>query len=175
MRPYWGRVAVAFALGVTMLVITSFIPLVTKTIIDDGLTRRGPGALAGARARAADGAGRGPLGRRRAAAQHLRTGRDQRRVRPPQPAGPPPAGPRTRLPRPGADRPATGQDDLGRALAALLHLPGPGVHGPQRDHLRQRGGAEGAALAPPQPGRARPGPAAGLRGAAPQPPPAPRR
>ena len=31
-----------------------------------------------------------------------------------------------------------------------------------------------AALAPPQPGRARPGPAAGLRGAALQPPPAPR-
>ena len=45
MRPYWGRVAVAFALGVTMLVITSFIPLVTKTIIDDGLTRRVPGVL----------------------------------------------------------------------------------------------------------------------------------
>jgi ABC-type multidrug transport system fused ATPase/permease subunit len=45
MRPYWGRVVVAFALGVTMLVITSFIPLVTKTIIDDGLTRRVPGVL----------------------------------------------------------------------------------------------------------------------------------
>ena len=45
MRPYWGRVAVAFALGVTMLVITSFIPLITKTIIDDGLTRRVPGVL----------------------------------------------------------------------------------------------------------------------------------
>ena len=37
--------AVAFALGVTMLVITSFIPLITKTIIDDGLTRRVPGVL----------------------------------------------------------------------------------------------------------------------------------
>ena len=37
--------AVAFALGVTMLVITSFIPLVTRTIIDDGLTRRVPGVL----------------------------------------------------------------------------------------------------------------------------------
>ncbi|HET9005563.1 MAG TPA: ABC transporter transmembrane domain-containing protein, partial [Actinomycetes bacterium] len=45
MRPYWGRVVVAFALGVTMLVVTSFIPLVTKTIIDDGLTRRVPGVL----------------------------------------------------------------------------------------------------------------------------------
>jgi ABC-type multidrug transport system fused ATPase/permease subunit len=45
MRPYWRRVAVAFALGVTMLAITSFIPLVTKTIIDDGLTRREPGVL----------------------------------------------------------------------------------------------------------------------------------
>ena len=44
-RPYWHRVAVAFALGVTMLVITSFIPLVTRTIIDDGLTRRVPGVL----------------------------------------------------------------------------------------------------------------------------------
>ena len=45
MRPYWRRVAVAFALGVTMLAITSFIPLITKTIIDDGLTRRVPGVL----------------------------------------------------------------------------------------------------------------------------------
>jgi ATP-binding cassette subfamily B protein len=45
MRPYRGRVAVAFVLGVTMLAITSFIPLVTKTIIDDGLTRRVPGVL----------------------------------------------------------------------------------------------------------------------------------
>jgi ATP-binding cassette subfamily B protein len=45
MRPYWRRVAVAFLLGVTMLAITSFIPLITKTIIDDGLTRRIPGVL----------------------------------------------------------------------------------------------------------------------------------
>ena len=44
-RPYWRRVTVAFLLGVTMLTITSFIPLVTKTIIDDGLTRRVPGVL----------------------------------------------------------------------------------------------------------------------------------
>jgi ATP-binding cassette subfamily B protein len=46
MRPYWRRVTVAFLLGVTMLAITSFIPLVTRTIIDDGLTRRVPGVLA---------------------------------------------------------------------------------------------------------------------------------
>ena len=46
MRPYWRRVTVAFALGFAMLLITSFIPLVTKTIIDDGLTRRVPGVLA---------------------------------------------------------------------------------------------------------------------------------
>jgi ABC-type multidrug transport system fused ATPase/permease subunit len=45
MRPYRSRVAVAFLLGFTMLAITSFIPLVTKTIIDDGLTRRLPGVL----------------------------------------------------------------------------------------------------------------------------------
>ena len=45
MRPYWRRVTVAFLLGVTMLAITSFIPLVTRTIIDDGLTRRVPGVL----------------------------------------------------------------------------------------------------------------------------------
>jgi ABC-type multidrug transport system fused ATPase/permease subunit len=45
MRPAWRRVSVAFLLGVTMLAITSFIPLVTRTIIDDGLTRRIPGVL----------------------------------------------------------------------------------------------------------------------------------
>jgi ATP-binding cassette subfamily B protein len=45
MRPYWRRVAVAFLLGVTMLAITLFIPLITKTIIDDGLTERIPGVL----------------------------------------------------------------------------------------------------------------------------------
>jgi ATP-binding cassette, subfamily B, bacterial len=45
MRPYWRRVALAFLLGVTMLAITSFIPLITRTIIDDGLTRRVPGVL----------------------------------------------------------------------------------------------------------------------------------
>jgi ATP-binding cassette, subfamily B, bacterial len=44
-RPYWKPVAVAFALGVAMLVITTYIPLVIRTIIDDGLTRRVPGVL----------------------------------------------------------------------------------------------------------------------------------
>ncbi len=45
MRPFWRRVTVAFLLGVTMLAITSFIPLITRTIIDDGLTKRIPGVL----------------------------------------------------------------------------------------------------------------------------------
>ncbi|HEV8424614.1 MAG TPA: ABC transporter ATP-binding protein [Actinomycetes bacterium] len=45
MGPYRRRVAVAFALGVAMLAITSFIPLVIRTIIDDGLTGRVPGVL----------------------------------------------------------------------------------------------------------------------------------
>jgi ATP-binding cassette subfamily B protein len=45
MAPYWRRVAVGFGLGFTMLAITSFIPLVTKTIIDEGLTQRVPGVL----------------------------------------------------------------------------------------------------------------------------------
>src|SRR5215211_6403916 len=46
MRPYWRRVTVAFVFVVAMLAITSFIPLVTRTIIDDGLTRGVPGVLA---------------------------------------------------------------------------------------------------------------------------------
>src|SRR5829696_161604 len=46
MRPYWRRVTVGFGLGVAMLAITSVIPLVTRTIIDQGLTRRVPGVLA---------------------------------------------------------------------------------------------------------------------------------
>src|SRR5438034_7649818 len=46
MRPYWRRVTVGFGLGIAMLAITSFIPLVTKTIIDDGLTKGVPGVLA---------------------------------------------------------------------------------------------------------------------------------
>jgi ATP-binding cassette, subfamily B, bacterial len=46
MGPYRRRVAVGFGLGFAMLAITSVIPLVTRTIIDDGLTRRLPGVLA---------------------------------------------------------------------------------------------------------------------------------
>ena len=45
MRPFWRRVTVAFLLGVAMLAITSLLPLITRTIIDDGLTRRVPGVL----------------------------------------------------------------------------------------------------------------------------------
>jgi ABC-type multidrug transport system fused ATPase/permease subunit len=45
MAPYWRRVTVGFALGVAMLAITLTIPLITRTIIDDGLTRRLPGVL----------------------------------------------------------------------------------------------------------------------------------
>src|SRR5215207_5479287 len=44
-KPYWKRVAVAFGLRVVMLAITTYIPLVIRTIIDDGLTRRVPGVL----------------------------------------------------------------------------------------------------------------------------------
>jgi len=46
MRPYWRRVTVGFGLGIAMLAITSVIPLITRTIIDQGLTRRVPGVLA---------------------------------------------------------------------------------------------------------------------------------
>jgi ATP-binding cassette subfamily B protein len=46
MRPYWRRVVVGFGLGVAMLAITSVVPLITKTIIDQGLTQRVPGVLA---------------------------------------------------------------------------------------------------------------------------------
>jgi len=45
LRPYRGRAALAFALGVAMMTITTLIPLVTRTIIDQGLTRREPGVL----------------------------------------------------------------------------------------------------------------------------------
>jgi ABC-type multidrug transport system fused ATPase/permease subunit len=38
-------VAVAFGLGVVMLAITTYIPLIIRTIIDDGLTERVPGVL----------------------------------------------------------------------------------------------------------------------------------
>jgi ATP-binding cassette subfamily B protein len=46
MRPHWRRVTVAFALGLGMLLVTTVIPLVTRTIIDQGLTRRQAGVLA---------------------------------------------------------------------------------------------------------------------------------
>jgi ABC-type multidrug transport system fused ATPase/permease subunit len=46
MGPYRRRVALGFGLGFSMLAITSVIPLITRTIIDDGLTRRIPGVLA---------------------------------------------------------------------------------------------------------------------------------
>jgi ABC-type multidrug transport system fused ATPase/permease subunit len=45
LRPYWRRVTLAFALGAAMMVITTVIPLIVRTIIDQGLTRRVPGVL----------------------------------------------------------------------------------------------------------------------------------
>ncbi len=40
LAPYWRRALVAFAMGVAMMTITTVIPLITRTIIDQGLTRR---------------------------------------------------------------------------------------------------------------------------------------
>jgi ABC-type multidrug transport system fused ATPase/permease subunit len=45
LRPYWRRVVVAFVLGAAMMAITTFIPLIIRTIIDEGLTQRVPGVL----------------------------------------------------------------------------------------------------------------------------------
>jgi ABC-type multidrug transport system fused ATPase/permease subunit len=45
LRPYWRRVLVGFVLGAAMMAITTVIPLIIRTIIDDGLTRRVPGVL----------------------------------------------------------------------------------------------------------------------------------
>lgn len=45
LRPYWGRTLVGFAIGLAMMGITTLLPLVTRTIIDQGLTRRVPGVL----------------------------------------------------------------------------------------------------------------------------------
>ncbi len=45
LRPYWRRALASFALGVAMMTITTVLPRITKTIIDDGLTRRVPGVL----------------------------------------------------------------------------------------------------------------------------------
>jgi len=45
LAPYWRRALVAFAMGVAMMTITTMIPLVTRTIIDQGLTRHQAGVL----------------------------------------------------------------------------------------------------------------------------------
>src|SRR6266540_3093949 len=45
LRPHWRRTLVAFALGLAMMTITTVIPRIIRTIIDDGLTRRVPGVL----------------------------------------------------------------------------------------------------------------------------------
>jgi ABC-type multidrug transport system fused ATPase/permease subunit len=45
LRPYWRRVTVAFVLGAAMMGITTVVPLIIRTIIDQGLTRRVPGVL----------------------------------------------------------------------------------------------------------------------------------
>jgi ATP-binding cassette subfamily B protein len=45
LRPYRVRAGVAFAIGLAMMGITTVLPLVTRTIIDQGLTRRVPGVL----------------------------------------------------------------------------------------------------------------------------------
>ena len=45
LAPYWRRASLAFAMGVAMMTITTLIPLVTRTIIDQGLTRREQGVL----------------------------------------------------------------------------------------------------------------------------------
>jgi ATP-binding cassette subfamily B protein len=45
LRPYWRRALVAFALGLAMQAITTVVPRITRTVIDQGLTRRVPGVL----------------------------------------------------------------------------------------------------------------------------------
>jgi len=45
LRPHWRRTLVAFALGLAMMTITTVLPRIIRTIIDDGLTRRVPGVL----------------------------------------------------------------------------------------------------------------------------------
>jgi ATP-binding cassette subfamily B protein len=45
LRPYWRRVTVAFVLGAAMMGVTTVIPLIIRTIIDQGLTRRVPGVV----------------------------------------------------------------------------------------------------------------------------------
>jgi ATP-binding cassette subfamily B protein len=45
LRPYWRRALFAFALGLVMQAITTVVPRITRTVIDQGLTRRVPGVL----------------------------------------------------------------------------------------------------------------------------------
>jgi len=45
LRPYWRRALFAFALGLAMQAITTVVPRITRTVIDQGLTRRVPGVL----------------------------------------------------------------------------------------------------------------------------------
>jgi ATP-binding cassette subfamily B protein len=45
LRPYWRRALFAFALGLAMQVITTVVPRIIRTVIDQGLTRRVPGVL----------------------------------------------------------------------------------------------------------------------------------
>jgi ATP-binding cassette subfamily B protein len=45
LRPYWRRALLAFALGLAMQAITTVVPRITRTVIDQGLTRRVPGVL----------------------------------------------------------------------------------------------------------------------------------
>jgi ATP-binding cassette, subfamily B, bacterial len=45
LRPYRVRATVAFLIGLAMMGITTVLPLVTRTIIDEGLTKRVPGVL----------------------------------------------------------------------------------------------------------------------------------
>jgi ATP-binding cassette subfamily B protein len=45
LRPYRVRATVAFVIGLAMMGITTVLPLITRTIIDEGLTKRVPGVL----------------------------------------------------------------------------------------------------------------------------------
>jgi ATP-binding cassette, subfamily B, bacterial len=45
LRPYWRRALFAFVLGLAMQAITTVVPRITRTVIDQGLTRSDPGVL----------------------------------------------------------------------------------------------------------------------------------
>src|SRR5207247_9963269 len=45
LRPYWRRALLALALGLAMQAITTVVPRIIRTVIDQGLTRRVPGVL----------------------------------------------------------------------------------------------------------------------------------